>query len=234
MGSILTPLLTSLEQSHALPNACTACGRCAEVCPADIPLPDLLRDLRHEEATQKLSPTRWRLGMRAHAWLACQPMLYHALTGLGIFALHLFGRRRGSFRRLPMAAGWTSQRDFPAPQGRTFMHQYAARHREENITAHKMALAAADRASPVPPGSAERQRAVPDKAPRRRSAGGRAPADRIEPSLRADWPRRPDPRKPGNTRHEQAGGDTTTRSKPGAHPGGPRGKKPRRRPDDER
>jgi len=43
MGSVLTPLLTGLEKSHTLPNACTTCGRCAEVCPSDIPLPDLLR-----------------------------------------------------------------------------------------------------------------------------------------------------------------------------------------------
>jgi len=86
MGSILTPLLTSLEQSHALPNACTSCGRCAEVCPADIPLPDLLRDLRHDEAQQKLSPVRWRTGMRLHAWLTRHPSLYRAVTGMGIFA----------------------------------------------------------------------------------------------------------------------------------------------------
>ncbi len=139
MGSILTPLLTSLEQSNALPNACTSCGRCAEVCPADIPLPDLLRDLRHDETKQKLSSSRWRLGMRLHGWLARHPALYHAVTGLGISTLHLLGARKGSFARLPLAAGWTSQRDFPAPQGRTFMQQYAARQRQEKDSEHKAA-----------------------------------------------------------------------------------------------
>ena len=124
MGSVLTPLLTSLEQSEALPNACTSCGRCAEVCPSEIPLPDLLRDLRHEEMERKLSPTRWRLGLKIHAWLLRQPRLYHFFTGLSISTLHLLGRKRGSFRRLPLAGGWTSQRDFPTPQGKTFMQQY--------------------------------------------------------------------------------------------------------------
>lgn len=124
MGSVLTPLLTSLEESSALPNACTACGRCAEVCPADIPLPNLLRDLRARENTQRLSPTRWRLGLRMHAWLLRQPRLYHLLTGVFSSLLHRLGRRRGVFSQLPMAGGWTSQRDFPAPQGRTFMRQY--------------------------------------------------------------------------------------------------------------
>lgn len=127
MGSILTPLLTSLEQSHALPNACTSCGRCAEVCPADIPLPDLLRDLRHEENIKKLSAPRWRLGLTLHAWLARHPSLYHGLTAFIISTLHLLGRKRGSFARLPLAGGWTSQRNFPAPQGKTFMQQHKAR-----------------------------------------------------------------------------------------------------------
>jgi L-lactate dehydrogenase complex protein LldF len=126
IGSVLTPLLTSLEQSHALPNACTTCGRCAEVCPADIPLPDLLRDLRHEESVGKLSAPRWRRGMKLHAWLARQPRLYQALTAALIPVLHVLGRGRGGFSRLPFAAGWTSQRDFPAPQTSTFMHLYKA------------------------------------------------------------------------------------------------------------
>ena len=32
--------------------------------------------------------------------------------------------RRGRFRRLPLAGGWTGTRDLPAPQGRTFMSQW--------------------------------------------------------------------------------------------------------------
>jgi L-lactate dehydrogenase complex protein LldF len=132
MGSVLTPLLTSLEDSHALPNACTGCGRCAEVCPADIPLPDLLRDLRHDESSKKLSAPRWRYGLKLHAWLARHPPLYHALTAAIIPLLHLLGRRRGAFSRLPCAGGWTSQRDFPAPQAKTFMQLYQARMKQSD------------------------------------------------------------------------------------------------------
>jgi len=132
MGSVLTPLLSSLEESHTLPNACTTCGRCAEVCPANIPLPDLLRDLRHEEVTRGLSPRRWRTGMRLHTWLARHPSLYRWFTSLGTRLLHRLGRKRGVVKKLPMASGWTSQRDFPAPEARTFMQQYRDINRERD------------------------------------------------------------------------------------------------------
>lgn len=132
MGSVLTPLLTSLEESHQLPNACTGCGRCAEVCPADIPLPDLLRDLRRDESSKKLSAPRWRHGLKLHAWLARHPPLYRVLTAAIIPLLHLLGRRRGAFTRLPFAGGWTSQRDFPAPQKQTFMQLYQARMKQDD------------------------------------------------------------------------------------------------------
>ena len=46
MGSVLTPLMTGLDASRSLPNACTLNGRCASVCPVKIPLPDLLRKHR--------------------------------------------------------------------------------------------------------------------------------------------------------------------------------------------
>lgn len=128
MGSVLTPLLTSLDSAEALPNACTSCGRCAEVCPADIPLPDLLRDLRHDQSRQGIGPGSWRRGLRLHAYVASRPALYRRLTGWAAWLLHRLDRGRGRFRSLPLAKGWTQYRDFPAPErGGTFMQQYRAR-----------------------------------------------------------------------------------------------------------
>jgi L-lactate dehydrogenase complex protein LldF len=127
MGSILTPLLNSLEEANSLPNACTTCGRCEEVCPALIPLPDLLRDLRTEERDKKLSPRSWRWGLKIHAWLAGFPGLYHWLTGVVIKCMHLLGRRRGHFHSLLVRNGWTDVRDFPAPENGTFMNQWKKR-----------------------------------------------------------------------------------------------------------
>ena len=131
VGSVLTPLLTSLEDSHLLPNACTACGRCAEVCPANIPLPDLLRDLRREEHEQQLAPERWRRGMAWHARLLRHPWLYRRLTGIAARVLALAARGRGALARVPFAAGFCSERDLPAPTGATFMARYRGPERDE-------------------------------------------------------------------------------------------------------
>jgi L-lactate dehydrogenase complex protein LldF len=127
MGSVLTPLLTSLEESHQLPNACTACGRCAEVCPGDIPLPDLLRELRAEEFRHGITARRWRLGLRLHGWLLLRPRLYAALTGLALRLLNPLGRRRGVLRRLPLAGGWLQARDLPTPAAQSFQQQWRKR-----------------------------------------------------------------------------------------------------------
>jgi ferredoxin len=210
MGSILTPLLTSLEESNALPNACTSCGRCAEICPADIPLPDLLRDLRHDETKQKLSPVRWRLGMRAHAWLARHPIFYRAVTGIGIFTLHFLGRGKGSFSKLPLASGWTSQRDFPAPQGKTFMQQLAAIQREDRARKHK---------------ETRLEEKKPTSGKPQKNGTGRN-SERREPVLREDWARKPDPKEPATVGTPKTKAAPAVRKKTKAQPGGPRGNKP--------
>ncbi|MDP5052272.1 MAG: lactate utilization protein, partial [Congregibacter sp.] len=129
MGSVLTPLLTSLEESALLPDACTACGRCEEVCPASIPLPDLLRDLRRDKFTQGLTPARWRLGMLLHTWLVQHPKLYHLFTRISVAVMYRLGRRRGVIHKLPFAGGWLMARDLPTPAATTFqeMHKASAR-----------------------------------------------------------------------------------------------------------
>jgi L-lactate dehydrogenase complex protein LldF len=77
-----------------------------------------------EENRRKLSAPRWRVGLRAHAWLALHPPVYRAVSDFFIRVLNVLGRRRGGFSRLPFANGWSNQRDFPAPQRGTFMQLY--------------------------------------------------------------------------------------------------------------
>jgi L-lactate dehydrogenase complex protein LldF len=125
IGAVLTPHLAGLPAAKDLPNASTFCGKCAEVCPMRIPLPDLMRSWREEAHESGAAPLGQRLGLRMWAILACRPRLYHVSARFAAAALGALGRRRGAFRRLPLAGGWTRYRDFPAPQGRTFQQLWA-------------------------------------------------------------------------------------------------------------
>ena len=86
-----------------------------------IPLPQLLRHHRFKEYQTKQSPFYMRLALKLWAFLAQHPRLYHAITAQKIRLLGRLGYRRGAFRYLPFASGWTTARDMPAPQGETFM-----------------------------------------------------------------------------------------------------------------
>ena len=130
MGSVLTPLIVGLDKARNLPGACTLNGRCADVCPMEIPLPDLIRKLREREFDERITPPRARLGLRAWAFVARRPALYRLATSIGIRILGFAGRYRGRFRWLPLAGGWTGTRDLPAPAGRTFMSAWSKRRAE--------------------------------------------------------------------------------------------------------
>jgi L-lactate dehydrogenase complex protein LldF len=127
MGAVLTPMIAGHEAARELPHACTLNGRCQQVCPVKIPLPDLLRRLRHEqwEAGFIAGKVRWGLGL--WAWLATRPALYRLATRVGVALLGWMGKASGRFRRLPLAGGWTAGRDMPAPQGTTFHAAWAKR-----------------------------------------------------------------------------------------------------------
>jgi len=124
MGAVLTPLLKDLEAAGHLPNACTLNGRCEQNCPMRIPLPSLLRRLRHRQYEAGLSSGVVRGGLAVWAFFALRPPLYRLLTAVAGRLLQLAGGRRGRLSRLPLAGGWTAGRDFPAPQGETFQQAW--------------------------------------------------------------------------------------------------------------
>jgi L-lactate dehydrogenase complex protein LldF len=124
MGAILTPAMTSLEQAGDLPNACTLNGRCQEVCPVNIPLPDMMRKLREQQWRRKLTPSSVRHGLGFWAFAAKRPWLYRLGTRLSVAALRWMAGARGKITSLPLAGGWTRHRDMTAPQNGTFMDQY--------------------------------------------------------------------------------------------------------------
>jgi L-lactate dehydrogenase complex protein LldF len=124
MGAVLTPSLIGVDKAGHLPNASTFCGRCESVCPVRIPLPKLMRHWREREFERHLMPATVRSGLKVWGFLAKRPALYRLATRIAMGTLGLFGRRRGRFKWLPMARGWTKYRDLPAPQGETFQARW--------------------------------------------------------------------------------------------------------------
>ncbi len=128
MGAVLTPALVGIEAARHLPGASSFCGRCQSVCPMEIPLPKMMRHWRERAFSSRVTPRRERLAVGLWAWFAKRPWLYHLMAGLVVRGLSASSRGRGRFPTLPFAGGWTSGRDLPAPEGRTF-HQLWARQR---------------------------------------------------------------------------------------------------------
>jgi L-lactate dehydrogenase complex protein LldF len=127
MGAVLTPSLIGVAKGGQLPNASTLCGRCEEVCPMRIPLPEMMRHWREREFERRLSPVVARFALGLWGFFAKRPALYRVATDLMMRALHLAGGARGRFSWLPFAGGWTRYRDLTAPQGATFQSRWRAK-----------------------------------------------------------------------------------------------------------
>jgi L-lactate dehydrogenase complex protein LldF len=125
MGSVLTPSYTGLENTLDLPQAATLCGECHVVCPVKIPLPDLLRKLRERQFERHLRPWAERMGLAVWAYVAARPPLYRLATRVGSGVLRMLADRRGLIRNIPLATGWSANRDMPAPSKGTFTQRYA-------------------------------------------------------------------------------------------------------------
>ncbi|WP_028796128.1 LutB/LldF family L-lactate oxidation iron-sulfur protein [Thalassobaculum salexigens] len=127
MGSVLTPSLIGVEEAGHLPNASTFCGRCESVCPMRIPLPKMMRHYRQREFEKGLSPQKARVGLSVWSYFATRPKLYRLATRLASGVLGRLGKVNGRLTSLPLAGGWTSVRDMPAPEGKTFHDLYRER-----------------------------------------------------------------------------------------------------------
>ena len=126
MGAVLTPNLIGLPTTRHLPNASSLCGRCEAVCPVRIPIPRMLRNLREKGLDERLVPWRERWAVAAWAWIARRPRVYRLWARFLVGVLRTVAGRSGRMRRLPLSRGWTGGRDFPAPQGETFMDLWRA------------------------------------------------------------------------------------------------------------
>jgi len=84
LGAVLSPNLAGKDFAKLadLPKASSLCGACNEVCPVDIPIPDLLLKLRHR-AKEEHIPSPGTPPMGGFALLASSPSLWRAAMVAG-------------------------------------------------------------------------------------------------------------------------------------------------------
>lgn len=119
IGEVITPQLFGLNTCSPMLDLCSLCGRCTEVCPVQIPLAELIRDLRSERVGQGRKHIAGNDGstqsraeqsqMRTFASLATNPSRWRLAMSMTKFAPLL-----APFARfLPLLKHWTKYRSFP-------------------------------------------------------------------------------------------------------------------------
>lgn len=130
IGSVVTPLLTGLENATPLPFVSSLCGKCKEVCPVDIDLPRMLLDLRRDMVQHGHSPFVWNVGMRGLATASRFPRLFDLSGRVLRWGIRLIPR--WMLRRLPgPAGGWTRYRDLPQTDFKSFHQMWREREKME-------------------------------------------------------------------------------------------------------
>ena len=135
IGAVVSPMLTGLKESKALPQASSLCGACREACPVKINIPRMLLELRHRTAesadpAERASSRSERLAASSFAEVMGSPRKL-TLAGKAGRLLQRLGRilpfspvstSNGWIRkaRLPLLSKWTRARDLPPLPPRSF------------------------------------------------------------------------------------------------------------------
>ncbi len=119
VGAVLSPLLAGerFPELADLPKASSLCGACNEVCPVDIPIPDLLLRLRDRAKTEKASEAmKGTPPMGMWALMGTQPGAWKTALKLGHTMNHV------PLKLLPFGPlqSWQSSRDLPRFEGGAF------------------------------------------------------------------------------------------------------------------
>jgi L-lactate dehydrogenase complex protein LldF len=117
LGAVLEPSLLGKDFARLadLPKASSLCGACNEVCPVDIPIPDLLLKLR-KRAKEEHLPSPGTPPMGAFAQLATSPVIWRAAMHAGA-ALNFVPH---SLLVVPPASDWLKSRTLPKWRGGKF------------------------------------------------------------------------------------------------------------------
>ena len=117
VGAVLSPLLAGdkFKELADLPKASSLCGACNEVCPVDIPIPDLLLRLRNR-AHQEHVPSPGTPPMAGFALLGSHPLIWRSAMTFGAAKDYLPLDRMP----VPYLSSWLKTRTLPKWRGGKF------------------------------------------------------------------------------------------------------------------
>lgn len=124
VGAVLSPLLFGdrFPELADLPKASSLCGACNEVCPVDIPIPDLLLRLR-DKAKREHVPSPAALPMGPFATLATSPSLWRTAMTMSKAMNHL----PIEVAPIKPLQDWLGQRTLPPSRGGEFRRWFKNR-----------------------------------------------------------------------------------------------------------
>jgi L-lactate dehydrogenase complex protein LldF len=147
IGAILNPMLhgTASERDRSLPYASTLCGRCFEVCPVRIDIPEVLVHLRgtvvDDKRTRRMPDAEMVAMQTAAAVLATPGRLWLAETASSL-AGRLIGRGGLISHLPPPLNSWTQARDAPVPPRESFRSWWRRRRAATRRAAQRARTAA--------------------------------------------------------------------------------------------
>ena len=131
IGAVLSPQYQGMREAGELPYASSLCGACEDACPVKIPLPRLLLDLRREaietggQKEGKPVDAAERRAMRWWLRVNRSARSYRFFTAIA----RRVGRWKATGEYISSLsgalAGWTKERDFPAPAASPFRQRWA-------------------------------------------------------------------------------------------------------------
>lgn len=133
VGAVLSPLLAGnrFPELADLPKASSLCGACNEVCPVNIPIPDLLLRLRdkakREGAKEAMKGTP---NLTLWATLCSQPAMWKTALTMG----HTLNYIPTEIIPHPSAKAWQSFRKLPKFEGGEFRKWFRKRHKQKPHT----------------------------------------------------------------------------------------------------
>lgn len=120
IGEVISPQIFGLDKVGYIDDLCSLCGRCSEVCPVKIPLAQLIRKMRAEQAFEGRNKIAGDENIVRHEGMdkamkgfmlsATKPFLWHTM----LWSVNTFkGILANNASKLPVLKVWTSCRTFP-------------------------------------------------------------------------------------------------------------------------